>query len=410
MWTRWSRSGPTQSIVTKAPWYFIGAIDTASYKGAPQAGQNALSAWLGQGYYQFRGYNAASNVAVNVNYGVKQLDAVWNFVYVGYSKNADGGKITAWVQFGDGTVATQSVAAVENFVQSYLQFRVQRDPAYSGQDLLFNGYITQIIFATGKGSYLTTQAQLQGLVQKYVPLPLEANFPAVQRISINLLAETATHWCGTTCPDGYAESTQNNKRVCAPCNSQCKSCYYQDADKCSACNAPTFLYQGQCVVSCPAELYGSLLNRICVEACPPGTFADLSSTTSDRDCVACFDYCQTCTGPNNNQCQSCQDGYNLQGSSCSDKCPTGQYLKGTACLACPSTCSACSTPTVCSACAKGSFLGGSTCAASCDDGYYGDTTSNACLPCDKLCSKCTGPRSDQCVACSNGLVLVGTMC
>jgi len=41
-------------------------------------------------------------VAVNINYG-NQLDAVWNFVYVGYSKSVNSGTLTAWVQFADGS-------------------------------------------------------------------------------------------------------------------------------------------------------------------------------------------------------------------------------------------------------------------------------------------------------------------
>lgn len=131
MWTRWYRSGPGASIVTKMPWYFMGSIDTANYTGAPKIGQNPLAIWLGLGYYQFRGYNGASATSFNINYN-NVLDASWNFVYVGYSKTVGSGTMTGWVQFADGTVQTATTAAVENYVQNFLRFKITRDPSYSG--------------------------------------------------------------------------------------------------------------------------------------------------------------------------------------------------------------------------------------------------------------------------------------
>ena len=224
-----------------------------------------------------------------------------------------------------------------------------------------------------------------------------------------VLAQSSTHWCGLTCPNGYAQVINGTVGQCAPCSSSCKTCYYQDANKCSSCSSPNYLYQGACVAACPSGLFGSQLNRICVEACPVGTYPNQTSIT-DRDCVKCLSYCASCTGPNNNQCQSCQLGAALIGTTCVDTCPAGQYINGSSCVSCPSQCAVCTTPNLCSSCSKGAFLTGSSCVGTCPDGYYGDATSNKCSACNAICAKCTGSNNDQCTGCTNNLVLVGTTC
>jgi hypothetical protein len=90
-------------------------------------------------------------------------------------------------------------------------------------------------------------------------------------------------------------------------------------------------------------------------------------------------------------------------------CPNAWYKGASnACQPCPSKCTECDATGVCSACATGSQLVSGACVTGCPLGSYGvdnDTsTAVACLKCPSTCTACTSPT--VCTSCAAGLLLV----
>jgi hypothetical protein len=69
-----------------------------------------------------------------------------------------------------------------------------------------------------------------------------------------------------TCPAGYTRddvsgvcnlqcptSEYNDHGSCAPCNDTCSTCSGPLANECLTCTLPRFLYQGECLLTCPAD-------------------------------------------------------------------------------------------------------------------------------------------------------------
>ena len=98
----------------------------------------------------------------------------------------------------------------------------------------------------------------------------------------------------------------------------------------------------------------------------------------------CPSTCSSCTSSSN--CQSCKPNYGLQSNMCST-CPSGTYLSSSqTCnrktklsskrviliplLACPSTCSTCTSETVCTNCLAGYGLQNDSECATCPTGTY----------------------------------------
>ncbi|KAM0755207.1 growth factor receptor domain-containing protein [Meredithblackwellia eburnea MCA 4105] len=182
--------------------------------------------------------------------------------------------------------------------------------------------------------------------------------------------------------------------------------------KCSACLSGTYLYQGNCV-----------------ETCPSGTTVG----TDGVSCVSCTGSCSTCS-LSTSYCLSCTDSTKptLNGTCLTTTtCPSGYFLppstpnssvivsptstsSSSTCTPCHPDCGTCSgSSTTCTSCSStrpvfNSQL--STCSPSCPPGDYYDTTSSTCTACSSGCSTCFGSTSSQCLSCPTGLKFSGGKC
>ncbi|KAL4460438.1 hypothetical protein ABPG74_000189 [Tetrahymena malaccensis] len=130
--------------------------------------------------------------------------------------------------------------------------------------------------------------------------------------------------CGV-CTSNYAQCLQckdgfyMKDGMCVACSqSNCSKCTYDSAlgsTTCNLCRSGLYLYQGQCVEQCPPEYKTTKTQCL---YCRPGTYVQ------DEKCVECSEFCLECTGSNPAQCKSCFDGFVFAyGKGCS-VCPTGQ--------------------------------------------------------------------------------------
>ena len=229
--------------------------------------------------------------------------------------------------------------------------------------------------------------------------------------------------CVAPCPDGFWGDTYSN--TCQPCWSStvqpytCASCMGPHSTNCLSCNPDTFLYQGQCITSCPAGYWGDTSSWEC-KPC-------WSSTTSPFTC-------KTCDAGGSSNCLSCNVGafqYPMDYGSCLNACPDGFYADNSdwKCKACYSTgvtgksaCSTCFGPlaTNCKTCSTPTTFYSpmdKSCVITCPDGYYADTSDypeNQCRKCyqynppsnlGSTCVTCNGPSSNQCLSCNSSQFL-----
>lgn len=134
--------------------------------------------------------------------------------------------------------------------------------------------------------------------------------------------------------------------------------------------------------------------------------------------------CRTCSGTLTT-CASCYNDsaitsaifYYSQGSSCLATCPNGFYSETATytCASCASTCLTCHiTATNCLSCVQGSAnpyfnttASGGSCLSQCDYGMYPDAT-NTCVVCVAPCNACTNLTS--CLSCVAGRFFYQTNC
>ena len=88
--------------------------------------------------------------------------------------------------------------------------------------------------------------------------------------------------------------------VCKRCSGDCAGCSNETV--CTSCRTGTYLYQGQCPISCPLNLYANQ-NTLRCERC-------------DASCLTCQNVSTYCT--------SCNEGLYLRGSECHKDC-SDQY-------------------------------------------------------------------------------------
>ena len=74
---------------------------------------------------------------------------------------------------------------------------------------------------------------------------------------------------------GYYENAADNK--CTDCTSPCADCI-TTGDTCIACSDPLYLESNNCVTGCSDGLYAEDAGRMC---------------------IACHEYCLTCSGASN---------------------------------------------------------------------------------------------------------------
>ncbi|KAJ7171966.1 insulin-like growth factor binding protein [Mycena filopes] len=187
--------------------------------------------------------------------------------------------------------------------------------------------------------------------------------------------------CVPTCPDG---TTSLNGDTCDACDSSCTT-----ASDCSTC-APTLQYF-------------TGLNQ-CVDTCPDGTFVD------GAVCSSCDSSCATRTTSSSTACLTCSSDFHKFDSVVErvGTCPDGTTMNGGAyprfsdtCNAFDSSCATCSgsTSNDCSTCAPTQYHTGSNqCVDTCPSGTFVKGT--ACSS-DSSCATCSGSGTDTCLTCSS---------
>eukprot|EP00828_Plagiopyla_frontata_P011138 TRINITY_DN1612_c0_g1_i12.p1 TRINITY_DN1612_c0_g1~~TRINITY_DN1612_c0_g1_i12.p1 ORF type:complete len:872 (-),score=179.84 TRINITY_DN1612_c0_g1_i12:298-2913(-) len=87
--------------------------------------------------------------------------------------------------------------------------------------------------------------------------------------------------CMTTCPQG----TIKEQNFCSDCATGCAVCTEAENETaCTACLSNYFLFEKSCYTTCPKKYYGNPSTLVCQE---------------------CFENCETCSGPGEQECLSC---------------------------------------------------------------------------------------------------------
>eukprot|EP00043_Microstomoeca_roanoka_P019769 m.229555 g.229555 ORF g.229555 m.229555 type:complete len:2216 (-) comp17054_c0_seq1:44-6691(-) len=246
--------------------------------------------------------------------------------------------------------------------------------------------------------------------------------------------------CVSNCPTDHLQV--NN--TCLPCHSYCSTetpgCKGLTASDCIACasNRVRIVETGECVVSCPRNLYATQdgecqpcheeclggctgplaslctacknfeLDGECVPECPSGFFS-----TSSGICQACDPLCaKECSGSGPGLCRKADDATSeclvaKRNGVCVSGCdPLTEYMEEGECKACSSSCAfeGCTGPTNrdCTAC-RAVILDGS-CVDQCPLTHYQDAT-GICRRCNSECTSyngtrfCSGPGADACTSC-----------
>lgn len=195
--------------------------------------------------------------------------------------------------------------------------------------------------------------------------------------------------CLQTCPDGYFENSEN--KTCVPCEANCASC--QDRpDYCTSCEHHLVMHEHKCFAACPKNTY----------------------ETEDFNCADCHSSCSSCNGSSETQCILCKPNrFSLEGK-CLTSCPDGFYgdKKRKECLPCPTGCATCSSDT-CLTCKEDwvknkkdkCVTKGSN---NCDESEYSEN--GRCHSCHSTCETCRGPTENDCLTCSNNLLLQNNKC
>ncbi|KAG5680505.1 hypothetical protein PVAND_010012 [Polypedilum vanderplanki] len=180
-------------------------------------------------------------------------------------------------------------------------------------------------------------------------------------------------------------------KTCVPCEANCASC--QDRpDYCTSCEHHLVMHEHKCYAACPKNTY----------------------ETEDFNCADCHASCASCNGSSESQCIQCKPNrFSLDGK-CLLSCPDGHYgdKKRKECLPCPMGCATCSNDK-CIKCkdewvknkkdkcvTKGSN--------DCDESEYYDN--GHCHSCHSTCETCMGPTENDCLTCSNNLLLQNNKC
>ncbi len=148
-----------------------------------------------------------------------------------------------------------------------------------------------------------------------------------------------THECVQNCPNQeyFGKLSQYNTIYCERCDASCLSCSNQ-FDKCTGCYKGYFLYNLQCLESCPLRTYPSKDNTKCFDCsedclkctdssscqqpiiktpCPKESYFSFQTLI----CQECDFNCSSCTGKG--ACIACYDQYFLDDGVCVRYCPSG---------------------------------------------------------------------------------------
>ncbi|XP_038058391.1 proprotein convertase subtilisin/kexin type 5-like isoform X2 [Patiria miniata] len=207
-----------------------------------------------------------------------------------------------------------------------------------------------------------------------------------------------TDECITHCPDGYYDPPEVHTR-CKACAPTCLTCAGPSYSDCLSCRNPFFLMESW---------------SECVQVCDQKFYEDIETNT----CIQCAPLCSKCEG-SPNYCSACEPHALLSSdNTCLSTCSTNEYLEGSACHPCDSTCHTCSgsQDNDCLSCVPGSVLKERTCVEEwrCTDGYYVERGSlgngKECLRCHVSCKNCKGQSSSECTECNTGDILQDGAC
>lgn len=232
--------------------------------------------------------------------------------------------------------------------------------------------------------------------------------------------------CLLNCPSGWwADTSSNECKQCyqytttAPTKNTCATCDGSNSNNCLSCTLPLFLdaTTKTCVSSCPSGYWGNSANARCTLCYQATTSTDINKN------------CKTCSGPLSTNCLTCLAGnyYFASNQTCLGGCPPGFFADSTtsSCIPCyvasdPTvanrTCVTCDGPFSynCLTCEQGNVLVSNTCFTSCPSGTYFDISTNLCENCfqgsstSEACQTCAGPLATDCSSCFAGAYLLPT--
>ncbi|XP_053388167.1 extracellular matrix organizing protein FRAS1-like isoform X2 [Mercenaria mercenaria] len=135
----------------------------------------------------------------------------------------------------------------------------------------------------------------------------------------------------------------------------------------------------------------------CLHTCRMGFYPSPSGV-----CTPCHDTCYTCVGGTQYHCEMCQPGLMWKHGECVTQCGLGYYLQNGRCLECAPSCKSCNGPRSdqCISCtnpAQVVFHG--ECLDKCPDNFYIRT--GKCIACHPTCKTCT-PDGSACDSCWQG--------
>ncbi|CAK71014.1 unnamed protein product (macronuclear) [Paramecium tetraurelia] len=234
-----------------------------------------------------------------------------------------------------------------------------------------------------------------------------------------------TNTCLQKCLEGYFGSADFK---CEKCPSQCITC--STFNQCNSCKIGYYLYQKQCLDSCPDKLFSNPLTSQCTQSCPDKTFiftnsclyecpSDYFNDTESYKCVTscgkqqylnknscypCSFECDQCTAYGNKNCVACATNFVLtEEGHCFGKCKAGYYQTTNSCEQCLHKCLTCQNGTECLQC-RGNNRNQLDC--SCPKGYYDDPFYDNCQKCP--CEECIS--ESECLVCKNNLQVPNCSC
>ncbi|KAL4435521.1 hypothetical protein ABPG74_020297 [Tetrahymena malaccensis] len=208
----------------------------------------------------------------------------------------------------------------------------------------------------------------------------------------NLLVSVDQKQCINSCPSG----TVQKDNQCQKCKANCSICDINFV--CLTCNSTTFLYQGECLATCPSGYYNDQYNQ----------------------CQLCSNQFNNCSNCSANQCLSCinnSNGYKylaIKNTQCLQNCGIGQYsdsqnqcqlCSNINCLTCDQT-----NPITCLSCDPNNSNGyifldqSGNCVKQCSPQQFSDST-NVCKDCKQYDANCNQCNSTYCLQCNPGYCL-----
>ena len=164
---------------------------------------------------------------------------------------------------------------------------------------------------------------------------------------------TTLNTCALDCLN-LNEFKDDSDRVCKACDSTCKTCSNALSTGCLSCDAPRFLYVGECISECPkTKIY---------------------TDSSARECKACHSTCLTCCGPLATDCTQCSAPYYLFEDECLTECPLKDPL------------------------VYGNQVS-RVCSLDCPSNTYKDKEAKLCRDCDLKCETCFRGGDNGCLTC-----------